>query len=139
MVAFILQQIFGIMWDFLVFYHVLKATVNSLCVEEGLGALQAERRKDLLEVRVVVVRGREGHWVNWKSSGEGLTAEERAAQLNVWKVGAGTKRTSRGDAEALDSRRTISSLQSCVMKPHKDYVVVFGLGNFYQREADETL
>lgn len=105
---------------------------------EGLGALQAERRKDLLEVRVVV-RGREGHWVSWKSSGEGLTADERAAQVNVGKVGAGTKGTSPGDAVALASRRTISTLQSCVMKPHGHYVVVFGLGNFYQCEADEAL
>lgn len=43
------------------------------------------------------------------------------------------------DAKTLDSRGTTSSQQSSVIKPHKDYMVVFGQGDFYQRKSDETL
>lgn len=68
-----------------------------MCVKEGLGALRAERRKDLLEVRVVVSGGRDSGSTEsfqevLESSGEGFMAEERAAQLNmcVWKGEVGT-------------------------------------------------
>lgn len=57
--------------------------LKPVCVQEGL---QVTERMDLHAVSVAFGR-REGHRVNWKlpggAGGDGFTAEERAARLNV--------------------------------------------------------
>lgn len=59
------------------------ATGNSLCVEEGLGALQAERRKDVLKAAWWSKGGRDTGKTGSFQEEMDSSCEGRAAQLNM--------------------------------------------------------